>query len=296
VPFHFYAPDVYEGTATVVAALLAYVPKVAGFVALLRVLGFVLPWSGEAQRFSIGLGLSEQVPLLLWFLAAVTMFVGNILGLLQDNMKRLLAYSSVAHAGYMLIALAVAPYLRQAAGPDGLEALLFYLVAYGLMTVGAFGVIANLSTSERPVVTVDDLAGLSRSHPGIAAIMAIFLFSLIGIPLTAGFTGKLMVFFGAMAVPSSEQASLFRVLALLGVINAAIGAWYYLRVLAVMYLRNPLEPLTPRPRVAGMLTLWICAILTIGLSVPPGAEWLLQAARHAAGVSNSTPSQVNAQR
>jgi NADH-quinone oxidoreductase subunit N len=295
VPFHFYAPDVYEGSPTVVAALLAYVPKVAGFVALLRVLGFVLPAGVEARNDLIGTGLSDQVPILLWFVAAVSMFLGNILGLLQDNLKRLLAYSSVAHAGYMLIALAVAPYLRRAAlggdppGPDGLEALLFYLVAYGLMTVGAFAVIAYLSTPERPVQTVDDLAGLSRSHPGIAAAMAIFLFSLIGIPLTAGFTGKLMVFFGAMAVPSPEHATLFRVLAFLGVLNAAIGAWYYLRILAVMYLRTTVNPLTPKPRLAGMLTLWLCAILTLGLSVPPGAEWLLQAARNAAGVPQGAP-------
>jgi NADH-quinone oxidoreductase subunit N len=289
VPFHFYAPDVYQGTPTVVAALLAYVPKVAGFVALMRLLGLVLPGTVSQTEFS---GLSDQGPVLLWLLAMISMFLGNILGLLQDNLKRLLAYSSVAHSGYMLIALAVAPYLRRVpvagepAGPDALAALLFYLVAYGLMTIGAFSVIAFLSTPQRPVETVDDLAGLSRSHPGMAAFMAIFLFSLIGIPLTAGFTGKLMVFFGAMAVPASEHATWFRVLALLGVINAAIGAWYYLRIMAAMYLRTPpVEPLAPRPRLAGLLTLWICAILTIGLSVPPGAQWLLQAAREATGAS-----------
>jgi NADH-quinone oxidoreductase subunit N len=258
---------------------------VAGFVALVRLLGLVLPGVNAAQNEFTGL--SDQGPVLLWLLAMITMFLGNILGLLQDNLKRLLAYSSVAHSGYMLIALAVAPYLRrvpaagESTGPDALAALFFYLVAYGLMTIGAFSVIAYLSTRQRPVETVDDLAGLSRSHPGMAAFMAIFLFSLIGIPLTAGFTGKLMVFFGAMAVPASEHASWFRVLALLGVINAAIGAWYYLRIIAVMYLRTPVEPLAPRPRLAGLLTLWICAILTIGLSVPPGAQWLLQAARAA---------------
>jgi NADH-quinone oxidoreductase subunit N len=284
VPFHFYAPDVYQGTPTVVAALLAYVPKVAGFAALIRVFGFILPGQTDAGA---GAGLSEQVPILLWFLAAITMFLGNILGLLQDNLKRLLAYSSVAHSGYMLIALAVAPYLG--GGANALNALLFYLVAYGLMTVGAFAVIAYLSTPERPVETVEDLAGLSRSHPHTAVLMAIFLFSLIGIPLTAGFTGKLMIFFGAMAVPTPEQATLFRILALLGVVNAAIGAWYYLRIVAVMYLRTPLVPLTPRPLWAGRLTLWICAILTIGLSIPPGAGWLLEAARQATGTQARAP-------
>jgi NADH-quinone oxidoreductase subunit N len=296
VPFHFYAPDVYQGTPTVVAAILAYVPKVAGFVALVRLLGYVLPGGSEPQN--VLTGLSDQGPVLLWLLAMISMFLGNILGLLQDNLKRLLAYSSVAHSGYMLIALAVAPYLRtnpppgEPAGPDALAALLYYLVAYGLMTIGAFSVIAFLSTRERPVETVDDLAGLSRSHPGMAAFMAIFLFSLIGIPLTAGFTGKLMVFFGAMAVPSPDHATWFRILALLGVLNAAIGAWYYLRIIAVMYLRTPIEPLAPRPRLAGHLTLWICAILTIGLSVPPGAQWLLQAARQATGAPAATPMAV----
>src|SRR5262249_40626778 len=149
----------------------------------------------------IGQALSDQVPILLWFLAAVTMFLGNFLGLLQDNLKRLLAYSSIAHAGYMLIALAVAPYLRSQTSPtgseppDALEALLYYLVAYGVMTIGAFGVLSYLSTHERPVDTIDDLAGLGGTHPGAALAMVVFLFSLIGIPLTAGFNGKFLIFF-----------------------------------------------------------------------------------------------------
>jgi NADH-quinone oxidoreductase subunit N len=302
VPFHFYAPDVYQGTATVMAGLLAFVPKVAGFAALLRVLGFVLPESVQADGRLIGMGLSDQVPILLWFLAALTMFLGNVLALLQDNLKRLLAYSSIAHAGYMLIALAVAPYLHGAAqdgsgtGVGGVEALLYYLAAYGAMTLGAFAVIAYLSTPERPVETVDDLAGLSRSHPGIALLMVVFLFSLIGMPLTAGFTGKLLVFFGAMAVPSAgSPATLFRVLAFLGVLNAAIGAWYYLRIITVMYLRNPLRPLEHKRAWPGLTTLWLCALLTIGLSIPPGASWLLGAARNASGI-NTAPAARTAQR
>jgi NADH-quinone oxidoreductase subunit N len=292
VPFHFYAPDVYEGTATSMAALLAFVPKVAGFVALLRLLGFVVPAAppaGEAELHRLGTALSEQTPILLWFLAAITMTLGNVLALLQDNLKRLLAYSSVAHAGYMLIALAAAPYLRAAdgaptgAGPDGVEALLYYLVAYGAMTVGAFGVIAYLSSRERPVENVDDLSGLSGSHPGVALLMVLFLFSLIGIPLTAGFTGKLMVFMGAMFVPSPAHAELFRWLAVIGVLNAAIGAWYYLRIIAVMYLRAPVRPLEKRGAWPGLATLWICGVLTLGLSVPPAAQWLVGATRQATG-------------
>jgi NADH-quinone oxidoreductase subunit N len=292
VPFHFYAPDVYEGTATPMAALLAFVPKVAGFVALLRLLGFVLPTVSGGVVGSLhlpGTALSDQAPVLLWFLAAITMSLGNVLALLQDNLKRLLAYSSVAHAGYMLIALASAPYLRPsdgataAAGADGVESLLFYLVAYGAMTIGAFAVIAYLDSQARPVETVDDLSGLSRSHPGVALLMVVFLFSLIGIPLTAGFTGKLMVFFGAMSVPSAAHQGLFTVLALIGVINAAIGAWYYLRIIAVMYLRTPVRPLEKRGGWPGLATLWICGVLTVGLSIPPMAQWLVGAARQATG-------------
>jgi NADH-quinone oxidoreductase subunit N len=293
VPFHFYAPDVYEGTATSMAALLAFVPKVAGFVALVRLLGFVLPAAplpGEADLHRVGTALSQQTPILLWFLAAVTMSLGNVLALLQDNLKRLLAYSSVAHAGYMLIALAAAPYLRAtgegapaSAGPGGVESLLYYLVAYGAMTIGAFGVIAYLTSGERPVESVDDLAGLSSSHPGVALLMVLFLFSLIGIPLTAGFTGKLMVFFGAMSVPSEAHAELFRWLAVIGVLNAAVGAWYYLRIIAVMYLRTPVRPLEKRGAWPGLATLWICGLLTLGLSIPPGAQWLVGAARQATG-------------
>ena len=252
VPFHFYAPDVYQGAPNVVAALLAFVQKAAGLIALIRVLGFVLPMQSDG---AIGLALSDQVPFLFCFLAAITMFLGNFLGLLQNNVKRLLAYSSIAHAGYMLIALAAAPDLRGfgAGGPDGVEALLFYLVAYGAMTVGAFAVLSYLSSSVRRVDTLDDLAGLHQSHPGIALLMVLFLFSLIGIPLTAGFTGKFLIFFGAMGV-QGRFAELFRVLAVLGVINAAIGAWYYLRIVAVMYLRTGLRPLENQRSWPGLAT------------------------------------------
>jgi NADH-quinone oxidoreductase subunit N len=279
VPFHFYAPDVYQGTATAVAGLLAWVPKVAGFVALFRVLGFVLPEvfltqadtrNSLAARPGLLLGLS--VPMLMWILAAVTMTLGNVLALLQDNVKRILAYSSVAHAGYMLIALAVAPNLPRGS-VGGIDAVLFYLVAYGAMTVGAFAVLSYLSTPRRPVETVDDLAGLSRSHPGVALLMALFLFSLTGIPLTAGFCGKLFLFWGAVTAGTDgalgEQAALFRILALVAALNAAIGGYYYLRIIAVMYLRDSLKPLERVRRWPGLATLWACAALTLWFGVYP---------------------------
>jgi NADH-quinone oxidoreductase subunit N len=281
VPFHFYAPDVYQGTPTIGAGLLAFVPKVAGFVALFRVLGFV----GDIPSAS-GWALDGRVSMIFYSLAIATMTLGNVLGLLQDNIKRLLAYSSVAHAGYMLIGLTVAPNLADDSSIGGADAVLFYLVAYSAMTVGAFGVIAYLSGPDRPVETVDDFAGLGASRPGIALLMAVFLLSLIGIPLTAGFAGKLLLFYGALSVQAADHPWLFTSLALLGVINSAIGAWYYLRILAVMYFRTALRPLEPRQSLPGLATLWICAAATLVFGIYP--QPLSRAARGAIARASST--------
>lgn len=264
VPFHFYAPDVYQGTTTPTAALLAFVPKVVGFAALIRILGY-------ATGPTPGAALGQQVPMLLWIMAAVTMTLGNILALLQDNIRRIIAYSSVANAGYMLIGLAVVPYLEGTSGNSigGVEALLFYLIAYGAMTVGFFSVLHYLDTPERPVENVDDLAGLSRTHPGLALVAVLFLFSLIGMPLTAGFAGKFMLFFNALSLPEAagDQVWLYRLLAFIMAVNAAIGGWYYLRLASVMYLREAIDPL-PRPKPAPVLgTIAVCAVLTLGLGV-----------------------------
>jgi len=313
VPFHFYAPDVYQGTTPSAAGLLAFVPKVAGFVALLLVLGYT--WPGEPSASGIlvgpkvarGLALGPQVPILFVILAIMTMCIGNVLALLQDNVKRLLAYSSVSHAGYMLIGLAVAPDLslavRQGWLPRdaitlGADAVLFYLITYGAMTLGAFAVITYLSTPERPIETVDDLAGLSSSHPGVALLMAIFMFSLIGIPLTAGFAGKLLIFLGALTVPPevelADHAIWFWRLALIAAINAAVAGWYYLRVVGVMYLRTPLKPIEKARTWPGLAAIWICAALTIGLGVYPWPA--VRAARLAILPDQSTPEQPQAQR
>jgi NADH-quinone oxidoreductase subunit N len=287
VPFHFYAPDVYQGTTIANAAILAFVPKMAGFAALVRVLGFVTPALSDGvlvSHLSLSPVLAEQLPVLLWIMAAVTMTLGNMLGLLQDNLRRLLAYSSVAHAGYMLIGLAVAPKLRSEAMVDGIDAVFFYLVAYGAMTTGAFGVLQYLNTRGQRAETVDDLAGLSRTRPSMALVMVLFLFSLIGIPLTAGFMGKFLLFSGALELDAPpgwqlslwppDQKTLFILLALLAAINAAIGGWYYLRIAAVMYLRDP----SPLGTLAGgkpvqswpvLAAVWVCAILTLGIGIYP---------------------------
>jgi NADH-quinone oxidoreductase subunit N len=311
VPFHFYAPDVYQGTTPAAAALLAFVPKVAGFTALVRVLGFVLPGfvlpqagPGVIESHPTATSpLGDQVPFLFWIVAAVTMTLGNVLALLQDNLKRLLAYSSVAHAGYMLIGLAVAPRLTtdSAAPLGGVEAILFYLVAYGAMTIGAFAILSALSTPGRPVETVDDVAGLGRSHPGPALLMTLFLFSLIGIPLTAGFVGKLWLFLAALAVPvypdvpqalpqQLTQQRLFITLAVIAAVNAAIGGWYYLRVVAAMFLREPLQPL-PRPAVRPVrAAVLVCALVTLSAGIYPRP--LVRAVQAAVARPAAGPSEV----
>ncbi len=264
VPFHFYAPDVYQGTSLGNAALLAFIPKVAGFVAFVRLLGFISAGDSDA-----GLVLGDQSPMLFYILAAVTMSLGNLLALLQNNLKRLLAYSSVAHAGYMLMGLSIAPMLHRDSLPGGIDAILFYLIAYGSMTIGAFAVLAALNTPERPVETVDDLAGLSRSHPLLALMMAICLFSLIGMPLTAGFVGKFLLFMGAIMPTLDSYPWMFRILAFVGVINAAIGGWYYLRILAVMYLRTPVKALAPSRAPAAKAAVVICVLLTLFFGLYP---------------------------
>jgi NADH-quinone oxidoreductase subunit N len=241
VPFHFYAPDVYDGAPAGVVSQLAFLPKVAGFVALARLLGLL------ADPRHLPFDASSQVPLLLWILAVVTMTLGNVLALLQDNIRRMLAYSSVAHGGYMLMGLVVAgavPDAKAAMTIGGFDAVLVYLVAYGMMTVGAFAVVLYLGTPERAVESVDDLAGAGAAHPVSAAAMAVFLLSLIGMPLTAGFVGKFLLFVGTFSAPADTPTMrhLYQILAAVAAVNAAVGAYYYLRVVGVMYLRTPIRP------------------------------------------------------
>jgi NADH-quinone oxidoreductase subunit N len=295
VPFHFYAPDVFQGTSTSGAAMLSYIPKVVGFIALLRVFGFVTPAVVNIpEHKQLGMALTEQTPMLILFLAALTMTLGNVLALMQDNLKRLLAYSSVAHAGYMLVALASAPYLSTEDAPlSGVAALLFYLAAYGTMTFGIFAVILLLHRPERPVETVDDLAGLAKSHPFLALLTTVLLLSLIGFPLTSGFTGKFFVFFGALSV-QGPHAALYPALAVIGVLSAAIGAWYYLRIIAVMYLRGSVKPIETQGTWPVQSALLTCAVLTVMLSVPPITTWLFHAGQQT--TARSAPALQQAQR
>jgi NADH-quinone oxidoreductase subunit N len=185
----------------------------------------------------------------------------------------------------MLIALAAIPSLYSAGNPPlgsgGVDAIVFYLIAYGAMTVGAFTLLSYLSHSDHPVENVDDLAGLGSTHPALGILMTVFLLSLTGIPLTAGFFGKFVIFLSALAVPGSEtmtdlanQARLFRILAVIGVLNAALGAWYYMRVVAVMYLRPGVRPLPKVVSWPGIAALVICVVVTLG------APWVLWSPAH----------------
>jgi NADH-quinone oxidoreductase subunit N len=263
VPFHFYAPDVYQGAPAGVAAVLATAPKLAGFVALARLLGLFHP--AAALPFDANRTL---LPLFLWAVAVGTMTLGNVMALLQSDLRRLLAYSGVAHGGYMLIGLVTASAGVTAAGlPTGSDAVLIYLVAYTLMTAGAFAVLTHLGEGVR---SADDLAGLGETHPVAAGSLAVCLVSLIGLPLTAGFVGKFVLFVTAFTAPTATpMGNLFRVLAVVAAVNAAIGAVYYLRLIGVMYLRSALHP---RPAVGftpALLAAVLCAAGTLAAGVYP---------------------------
>lgn len=294
VPFHFYAPDVYQGAPTGVVAQLAFVPKVAGFLALAKVLGLLDPFSATGYELPFDAA-RTLIPLTLWVLAAVTMTVGNVLALLQNNLKRLFAYSGIAHTGYMLLGLVVASALPAATDPlsppiqSGIDSVLFYLAAYGLMTIGAFAVLMYLSGGDREAVTVDDLAGLGQSRPFAAALLALFLISMIGLPLTAGFAGKLQLFLGAFdAVAPSGSKSMYRVLVGVAAINAAIAAVYYLRTIAAMYQRPSLHPnKIPARGYFALVTAVICAVGTVFFGLYP--QPLAKFARKSAPLEDTRP-------
>jgi NADH-quinone oxidoreductase subunit N len=255
VPFHTWVPDVYEGAPTTATGFMAAGVKAAAFGALLRVFGSALgALAGHWQP-------------LVALLAIATMIVGNLTALAQSNIKRMLAYSAVAHAGYVLAAFVAAPAL---AG----EAVLFYLVAYAAVNLGAFGVIAALGRDGREPVSFTDVAGLAERRPAIAAALAVFLVSLTGIPLTAGFVGKFYVFNAAVAAGWVG-------LALVGVVMSVVSAYYYLRVVVAMYMREPAgEDRWARVSTASALALALSVGATLVLGIWPAP--LLGLARIAA--------------
>lgn len=264
VPMHFYAADVYEGAATPVTAFLAFVPKTAGAVALILLLSFV-GWDP----------MPAPIASLIWLIAVVTMTVGNVLGLLQNNVKRVLAYSSIAHSGYILVGLLAGPVVNQAAGGalgDGIAAVLFYLVAYGLGTIASFAVLGCLRAGDREAQTYQHISGMHKNHPFLAALMLISVLSLVGLPPLVGFLGKVYLI-------GSAYGAGYTWLVIILVVNSAISAAYYLRIASACYFGEPDETVHATGlfgRSAGAL---VAATLAIVLGIM--GNGLVNASRHA---------------
>ena len=255
-PFQIWAPDVYQGAPTPVSAFLSAGPKAAAFAVFLRI--FLTAFG------PIGAGWEPLV----WLAALLSMTVGNFAALLQTNVRRMLGYSSIAHAGYVLVALT-------ARSEIGTAAAMFYLAGYAFMNIGAFSVVSHLSGKGEKYQNIEDLAGLGKRQPLTAALFTIYLLSLIGVPLTAGFFGKFYIFKAAL-----ESHLVW--LAVLGLLNSAVGAYYYLRILVTMYMHEPgegapsVKPLTPSMRLALILP----AAGTLFLGIFP--SWLLEFASRSA--------------
>jgi len=241
-PFHIWTPDVYEGAPSPVVGFMSTAPKAAAFAVLLRIL-FEANAPGR-------LGL-------IWTTAALSMTLGNVGALVQDNVKRLLAYSSIAHAGYLLVAFAALP-------AGGIPAAMFYTASYAAMNVGAFAVVSHFGSAGERYVTLEDYSGLGRRSPLLAATLTIFLLSLIGIPVTGGFFAKFYVFSAAL------QANLVG-LVMIGVLNSAVAAYYYLRIIVMMYMREPREEaLVPAAPIGLRAALTLSVFATIYLGILPG--------------------------
>lgn len=240
-PFHMWAPDVYEGAPTSITAFMSIGPKAAGFAVLGRVL------------FDAFGGMHVQWASILVPIAIITMAVGSIIALAQTNIKRMLAYSSIAHAGYMLLGII-------AGTPEGLTSTVNYLVIYTFMNIGAFAIVIMLRREGFQGEHLDDYMGLAKSHPAASALMLIFMFSLTGIPPTAGFIGKFYVFMEAINAG-------YTYLAIIAVVFSAISAFFYLRIVMYMYMRDPREEvvLSGSPSMSIALALTSTMILIVGV-------------------------------
>jgi NADH-quinone oxidoreductase subunit N len=283
VPLHFYAPDVYQGSPTVVAALLSWVPKAVGFLAIIRTLTAVL--AGQEP----GDPLIHKVIMLSWVIAAATMVWGGFVGLLQTNLRRLMAYSSISHAGYMMIGVTAAFANDHQGGGlyRGSESVVFYLVSYALMTLGTFAGLSLLRIQGRPVETIDDLAGLGWTHPLPAFGLSICLLSLTGIPPLPGFWAKFQVL-AALLAAGQDDLGAFMLLAVIAVLSAAAAAYYYLRLVVAMYLRSA----TAEVEVGGGWPVACAATACAGLTLIVGlySSPLSHAARAAADSALAHPS------
>ncbi len=276
VPFHSWVPDVYQGAPAIAAGWMAVAVKAASFAVLVRLVLAAGGESGillEAGEYGLRMSLSgETIAKLVAALSVATMILGNLAAIRQTNVKRMLAYSGIAHSGYLLIPVYLA--FRSEDRAAATSAVLVYLAAYLLMTFGAFAVVAIVSRGDRDREDVRAYHGLAKRHPPLAAAFTIFLLSLAGIPVTAGFIGKLLVFQGAVAAASSNatgewQQGIFN-LALVGILASIVSAYYYLRPVMAMYFHEPSESFEKVDAPWGLhLTLGLSAAGTIVLGLFP---------------------------
>jgi NADH-quinone oxidoreductase subunit N len=255
-PFHMWTPDVYVGAPSPVTGFMSVGAKISGFAALLRIFISAFP------------SISSDITMIIWVISALTMFFGNVVAIAQTNVKRLLAYSSIANTGYILMALV--PYGNSSVNTGTIAAGLFYLVSYAIMTLGAWAVVIALEKAEGQGLLLDDYAGLGRKYPLLAASMAIFMLSFTGVPPTLGFMGKFYLF-------RTVIQGGYLGLAIIGVFTTLLSAYYYLRIIIIMYMREG-EPVA-RTDVWLQLTAALTAILTIVLTLT--AQPLMELANRA---------------
>ena len=258
VPFHMWTPDVYQGAPTAVTAFMSSGAKIAGFAALMRVFATAFP------------SLATDMTDILWALAALTMIVGNLVAISQTDIKRLLAYSSIAHAGYILMAFVPYGNPDQEIASTAIAAGLFYLVAYAVTNFGAWGVVIALEKKEGKGLAIEDYAGLGKKYPALAAAMTVFILSFIGFPPTLGMVGKFYLF-------RSVIDGGFIWLAIIGVLTSLVSAFYYLRVVVTMYMKDG-DPETERETWLSLTTSGM-ALATVIVSLVP--QFLFAWAREA---------------
>jgi len=243
VPFHMWIPDVYEGAPTTVTGYLATVSKAAAFAAFIRIFATGVP------------AVQADLSRILWVLAVATMTLGNLVAISQTNIKRMLAYSSIAHAGYILVALT-------AGSSAGYSSVLFYLLAYTFMTVGAFGVVSLLRKGGAEALDISSYSGIARRRPLLALAMTVFMVSLAGIPPTAGFFGKFYIFSAAVGAGYTN-------LAIIGVLNSLVSVYFYMRIVFLMYMKEEAEEMDAITSRAAILAMAICAAGTVLMGVFP---------------------------
>jgi NADH-quinone oxidoreductase subunit N len=258
VPFHMWAPDAYEGAPTPVTAFMAAGVKAAAVAAMIRVFGQFL--GGDVLPFG---AVGWASPLVV--IAGITITVGNIAAVRQDNLKRMLAYSSISHGGVLLAGIAA----QGLGSASGQQALVYYLISYALTTMGAFAVVTWVGSRDRERLLIDDWTGLGTRHPAAALAMTVCLLSLGGMPPTGGFFAKFYVFKSAMEVSNGQLLWLV----IVGVVNSAISIYYYLRIVTAMYFREATEPFQPSRSASLSFVMVLCPIIILAMGILPGF-WL----------------------